>query len=206
MQFKKTGPLDPNTTTDIISIMEPWKTISCKTVLDNAPWLTVEHHTVELPDGHVIPNWPWITTPDYINVVAVTKDEQFLCFRQVKYGIKGVTIAIVGGYINEGENPLNAAKRELLEETGYESSDWVSLGSYLVDPNRGIATGNLFLARGVRYVTPRNADDLEDQELLFLSREEVETALEQGEFKILAWAAAVGFALRKLDSFTSDRQ
>jgi len=178
--------------------MKPWKTVDRKLVLDNAPWLTVEHHTVELPDGRLIPNWPWVKTPDYVNIVAMTEDEQFLCFRQVKYGIEGDTLSIVGGYINEGEEPLAAAQRELLEETGYQSSNWISLGSYLVDPNRGIATGNLFLARDARYVTPRNADDLEEQELLFLTRKQIEAALERGEIKVLAWAAAVGFALRKI--------
>jgi ADP-ribose pyrophosphatase len=160
--------------------------------------LTVEHHTVELPDRQLIPDWPWIITPDYINVVAVTEDGQFLCFRQVKYGIEGTTLGIVGGYINEGEAPLAAAQRELLEETGYESADWLSLGSYCVDPNRGFATGHLFLARQARYITPRNADDLEEQELLLLTRAEIENALEQGEIKVLAWAATVAFALRHL--------
>ena len=178
--------------------MKPWKTKARKILLDEKPWLTVEQHTVELPDGRLIPNWPWIITPDYINVVAVTEDERFICFRQVKYGIDGTTLSVVGGYVNEGEVPLAAAQRELLEETGYEASDWLSLGSYLVDPNRGIATGHLFLARQARYVTPRDADDLEEQELLLLTREEIEAALGAGEIKVLAWAAAVAFALRHL--------
>ena len=178
--------------------MKPWKTKSRELVLDEKPWLTVEHHVVELPDGRVIPDWPWVTTPDYINVVAVTEDEHFICFRQVKYGIDGDTLAVVGGYIEQGEEPLEAAKRELLEETGYEAPDWISLGSYLVDPNRGIATGHLFLARSARYVTQRNADDLEEQELLLLTREEIEHAIEVGEIKVLAWAAAVAFALRHM--------
>lgn len=178
--------------------MKPWKTYTRQTVLDEKPWLTVEHHTVELPDGRRIPDWPWIITPDYINVVAVTESGQFICFRQVKYGIEGDTLAVVGGYISDGEKPLEAAKRELREETGYESNDWVSLGSYLVDPNRGIATGHLFLARQARYVMPRNADDLEEQELLLLTQAELENALQNGEIKVLAWAAAVAFALRHL--------
>jgi ADP-ribose pyrophosphatase len=176
--------------------MKPWKTKSRKIILEERPWLVVENHTVELPDGRLIPDWPWIITPDYINVVAVTEDGRFICFRQVKYGIEGTTLGIVGGFVEEGEEPFNAARRELLEETGYESTDWVSLGSYRVDPNRGIAMGHLYLARQARYVSPPNADDLEEQEMILLTRAEVETALVQGEFKVLAWAASVAFALR----------
>jgi len=121
-----------------------------------------------------------------------------MCFRQVKYGIQGDTLAVVGGYIEQGEEPLAAAKRELREETGYEAPDWTLLGSYLVDPNRGIATGHLFLARNARYVTPRDADDLEEQELMLLTREEIEHAIDVGEIKVLAWAATVAFALRHM--------
>jgi ADP-ribose pyrophosphatase len=76
--------------------------------------------------------------------------------------------------------------------------DWVPLGSYRVDPNRGIAMGHLFLARHARYVTACHADDLEEQEVIFLTRAEVESALTGGEFKVLAWAASIAFALRLL--------
>jgi len=178
-------------------LMKPWKTKSRRTVLDQRPWLVVENHTVELPDGRIIPDWPWVITPDYVNVVAVTADERFLCFRQVKYGVEGTTLGIVGGFVEEGEDPFEAARRELLEETGYESNDWTPLGSYRVDPNRGVATGHLYLARQARYVTPRNADDLEEQELILLTRSEMEAALTRGDFKVLAWAAAIALALRQ---------
>lgn len=178
--------------------MKPWKTKTRSTVLDQRPWLLVENHIVELPDGRLIPNWPWIITADYVNVVAVTAEERFICFRQVKYGVEGTTLGIVGGFIEEGEAPIRAAGRELLEETGYESTDWIPLGSYRVDPNRGVAIGHLYLARQAQYVTPRNADDLEEQEILLLTRSEMETALARGEFKVLAWAAAIALALHQL--------
>src|SRR5512141_3208786 len=95
--------------------MQNWKTLDRTTILNHSKWLAVEDHTVELPDGRVIPNWPWIITPYYINVVAVTDDEEFLCFRQIKYGVEGTSLAPVGGYIEPNEDPLVAAKRELLE-------------------------------------------------------------------------------------------
>jgi 8-oxo-dGTP pyrophosphatase MutT (NUDIX family) len=179
--------------------MQAWKTLSRRVVLEDRPWLVVEHHQVELPDGRLIPNWHWVITPDYINVIAFTEDRKFLCFRQAKYAIEGPTLGIIGGYINPGEEPLAAAQRELKEETGYEAPRWIELGHYRVDPNRGIAMGHLYLAQGARWVGGSVQDDLEEQKLLFLSRAELEAALDAGEIKVLAWAAAVAFALRQLD-------
>ena len=178
--------------------MQPWRTHTRKLILDERPWLMVEHHTVELPGGQLIANWPWVITPDYVNVVAVADDNTFICFRQVKYGVDGDTLAIVGGYVNEGELPLEAAQRELREETGYEAPDWQELGHYRVDPNRGVAMGHFYLARHARCVAARRAEDLEEQQLLHLTRAQVETALMAGEFKVMAWTAAIALALRQL--------
>lgn len=175
--------------------MQPWKTLSKHTVLDCGRFLVVEEHTIGLPDGSEIPGWPWLITPDYINVLAVTQEGKFICFRQTKYAINGTSLAVVGGYLEHGETPLAAAQRELREETGCVADEWVVLGSYPVDGNRGCGTAHLFLARGAHPVVEINADDLEEQELLLLSRAEVEAALLAGEFKLLPWMATVALAL-----------
>jgi ADP-ribose pyrophosphatase len=179
--------------------MQPWKTLARRTILDHSEFLVVENHTVELPDGRVISEWPWIITPDYVIVLAVGENGGFLCFRQTKYGIDGTSLAPVGGYLEPGEDPLIAAQRELLEETGYEAAEWIDLGHYRVDGNRGAGMAYLFLARDARYVAEADADDLEEQQLLRLSRAEVEMALINGEFKLLPWAAAVSLALQYMD-------
>ena len=90
--------------------MQAWKTHSRRVVFDQPPWLRVEYHDVELPDGRRIPDWTWIKTPDYINVVVQTKSGQFLCFRQRKYGVAEPMLALVGGYLEPGEAPLSAAQ------------------------------------------------------------------------------------------------
>jgi ADP-ribose pyrophosphatase len=172
-----------------------WETVSKRTILKSGKFLTVENHIIKLPSGQVISDWPWIIIPSAAIVLAVTENDEFLCFRQTKYAVEGTTLAPVGGMLEPDEKPLDAAKRELLEETGYESAHWISFGSYILDPNRGIATMYLFLALKAKQVTEPNSDDLEDQELLLLSQNEIEDALKSGEFKILAWSAVVSMSL-----------
>jgi ADP-ribose pyrophosphatase len=177
-----------------------WETLSRKTILNHSNFLTVESHVVKLPDGQVIPDWAWLIIPSAAIVLAVTENNKFLCFRQTKYAVEGTSLAPVGGMLEPNEKPIDAAKRELLEEMGYQSSDWVSLGSHILDPNRGIATMHLFLALKAKRVAEPNSDDLEDQELLFLSRDEIENALKAGEFKILAWSAVVAMSLNYINT------
>jgi ADP-ribose pyrophosphatase len=178
---------------------QPWQTLHSEKVFQAGHWLQVEMRTVATPDGRQISGWPWVTTPDYVNVVPVTAQGEFLCFRQDKYAFPELSLAPVGGYIEPGEDPLSAAQRELMEEMGCQAERWLPLGSYWVDPNRGVATGHLYLALGARQVAERDADDLEAQELVHLTRAQVEAALDAGEFRVLAWAANLVMALRVLD-------
>lgn len=181
--------------------MRPWKTLTRQIILNRSKFLVVEEHSIELPDGHIIDDWPWLITPDFVNVLAVTEEEEFLCFRQTKYAVDGTSLAPVGGYLEPGEAPLAAAQRELLEETGYQASEWIDLGHYVVDGNRGAGTAYLFLARGARRVAEPDPDDLEELRLLHLSRPELDAALAAREFKVLPWTAIVALGLRYLDNY-----
>ncbi len=183
-----------------------WETVSREIILNLGKFLTVESHTVKLPDGQIIPDWAWLIIPSAAIVLAVTEDNQFICFRQTKYAVEGTSLAPVGGMLEPNETPIDAAKRELLEEMGYESSNWISLGSHILDPNRGIATMHLFLALNAKQVAKPNSDDLEDQELLFLSRNAIENALKEGEFKVLAWSAVVAMSLNYLNASEKQKE
>ena len=179
--------------------MKPWKTLSRQAILRCEPFLTVELHEVETSQGRIIPDWTWLVTPNYANVLAQTTDGLFLCFRQTKYAVDGTSLAPVGGFIEAGEAPESAAKRELCEETGYEAQEWISVGSYSVDANRGAGKAHFFVARQARRVTTPISGDLEEQELLQLSRPQLEQALADGEFKVLPWAAMIALGLNALD-------
>jgi ADP-ribose pyrophosphatase len=180
--------------------LRPWKTLERRLILEHGRFLQVENHVVELPDGTIIPDWAWLTIPSAVIILARTVQGKFLCFRQTKYAVQGTTLAPTGGMIEAGEEPLQAARRELLEETGYSAPDWRLLGSYLLDPNRGIASMHLFLALDAVETAPPSADDLEDQQLLLLDQSELQSALQNGEFKIVSWVAVVALALNYLNT------
>lgn len=175
-----------------------WKTISKKTLLDLGKFLKVESHDVQLPDGTIISDWSWLIGPSAAIVLAETINKQYLCFHQVRYAIEGETLACIGGHVDKGEDPLTAAKRELLEETGYEASEWMSLGEYTAEPSRGLAKRYLFFARGAQKVAPVDSDDLEEQHLLALTLEELQEASRNGEFKVPSWAALVAMSINIL--------
>jgi len=103
-----------------------------------------------------------VEAPDWVNVIAVTPDNQVVLIKQYRHGIKSVTLEIPGGTVEPGESPIEAGKRELLEETGYASDNWVCIGK--VHPNPAMQNNNCytFLARDARRVQAQGFEGTED--------------------------------------------
>jgi ADP-ribose pyrophosphatase len=175
--------------------MRQWKTLKKTTILDFNKFLRVEQHTIELPDGKIINDWPWIISPDYVLVLPVTDRETILLFHQVKYAVKGISLAPVGGYLEPGEDALAAAKRELREEMGCEALEWIPLGSFPVNGNHGGGNGHLFIALGAYKAGEPIKDDLEEMRLAEFTIQEVEQKLFQGEVRVQGWVTIVAMGL-----------
>lgn len=175
--------------------MESWKTHSRTTILSHNQFLQVESRLVETPSGQMIENWPWVIARDFVNVIPLTDEGNFLVFRQGKYGFEGESIAPVGGYIESGEAPEVAARRELLEEMGFAAGEMISLATTLVSPNMGFSTGYAFLARQISYQGEFTSDDLEEQIKMEITAAELEQALLAGRIKVTSWFASFAAAL-----------
>lgn len=121
-----------------------------------------------------------LEAPQWVNVVARDGQGRFLLVRQWRFGIGGPSLEIPGGVVHRGEDPLVAAKRELLEETGCEAKQWIALGS--VSPNPAIHNNRCFhyLALGVRQVAELNQDPGEDLQSVWLEESDLVAQVADG--------------------------
>lgn len=175
-----------------------WRLRQRQLVLNADPWLRVWREDLELPDGRDVDRFFTIEMPDYVVIVATTTDDRILTLRGYKHGPRRVCTSLPAGFIEAGEAPLDAARRELLEETGHQAERWETLGSFVSDGNRGGGSGHLFLARGARPVTEPQSGDLERVTVELFSLAELLHAAELGDIGDIPNAAALGLAAVRL--------
>ncbi|MEJ7913861.1 MAG: NUDIX hydrolase, partial [Chitinophagaceae bacterium] len=104
-----------------------WKVIASE-YLHQEPWLTIRKDRCELPNGKLVPAFYVNEYSEWVNVFGVTKDDQVVMVKQYRHGIEEVGMELPGGVAEHGEDPETAARREVLEETGFEFEHYEYLG------------------------------------------------------------------------------
>jgi ADP-ribose pyrophosphatase len=115
---------------------------------------------------------------DWVNVVALTPEEKIVAVSQFRFGIRRQSLEIPAGLVDPGETPLEAARRELAEETGYAAGEWKSLGWSYANPAFLNNRAHHFLALNARPTQPPQLEDGEDIVCAELTLDEVRRAIQ----------------------------
>jgi len=158
-----------------------WSTLSTEQLI-NRPWLKARRDTVQLPNGKVYDEYYILSYPTWINVVAETEDGELILERQYRHGLGVVSTEICAGVVEEGETPLQAAQRELEEETNLVAEEWVKMMEMVSTPGFCDEKITLFQAKNVTVQeNAKPADEDEFVEILWMPLEEVMQKIQTGE-------------------------
>lgn len=142
--------------------------------LARKPWFTVRHESLALPDGRTIPDYYVFEHPEWVNITAIDREGRFVMIDQYRHGLGETSYEIPAGVVEPSDaSLLDAARRELREETGYGGGEWRLLTSISANPATQNNLTHCFLATGVERLGDQQLDATEDIRVHLFSRSEV---------------------------------
>ena len=167
-----------------------WTTLKSDTLIENE-YVTLKKNKVKLKDDSVIEDFYTVTIPDASLIVAVTCDNKVVLKKEYRYACGEDVIECPAGMIETGEQPYEAAQRELLEETGYKSDDWQYLGYTWESTSKLTNKMHLFLAKNCIKIRGQNLDKNERIEMICVDRVEAVQMVMDGRINANSSAHAI---------------
>ena len=159
-----------------------WSVLSSEYLLREGAWCTVRRDMVQLPKGAIIPEWYVFEFPSWANVIAITKEGKMVLVSQYRHGIGRTNYELCAGLVDPTDvSPMEGAKRELEEETGYGGGRWSLYMTTSANPSNHNNLNYTFLAEDVELVAERHPEESEDLDVYLFTKAEVREILEQGE-------------------------
>jgi len=173
-----------------------WQVLS-DTSLISQRWLEVREQRVRLANGHEIERFHLIRGPNWASVLCLTPEREVVLVRQYRHGLGGTSLELPAGVLEAGEVPLEGARRELREESGFEAESIEPLLSIAPEPARNSTRAHFFFARGAVRVSELALDTSEDLEVLLVPVEELLDLIDRGHIVHAAHIAAILLAWRR---------
>ena len=161
-------------------------------------WLNVRADRCISPNGHVIEPYYVIEYPNWINTFALTKENKVLLVKQYRHGIGKTLLELPSGTIEGNENPVETAKRELLEETGYTGDSFKQIGKVCPNTSNHSNLTYSVLATGLEKVREPIIDETELIEPILMPLNKVIEMAKNGEFLQALHTSTIFFALNEL--------
>jgi 8-oxo-dGTP pyrophosphatase MutT (NUDIX family) len=183
--------------------MKHWKTKNRRTLVKDR-WISLHADECELPNGQVISPFYVMEEKEWVHIVALNPSGEILLTRQYRHAANVVCSELPCGAAEEGEEPLEAARRELKEETGYTADEWTKVAVLFANPARQTNRIHCFLARSLTGVGAQSLDDSEQISFEFASQAEVMRRIQQGDFSqalhVASYLLAISIATRHTSS------
>jgi ADP-ribose pyrophosphatase len=174
-----------------------WERLRSERLLET-PYFALRSDRLRLPDGEIKDPYYVVERPDAAIIFPLTGEGEVVLVRQYRPPLQRMELGLPAGLVEEGEKPEAAARRELLEETGYSGDQWEPLGSLASSPSLKDNWAYLFLARGVEETSPPDPDEHELVETVKVPVEELLGLIRAGEIVSSSGVAAVMLALERL--------
>ncbi|HEY2722890.1 MAG TPA: NUDIX hydrolase [Chitinophagaceae bacterium] len=139
-----------------------WEVLSSEYLTKHPPYFISRKDVCKKPDGTLIPSYYVVELPPSVLVFALVKDGKVLMIEQYRHPVSGISIELPGGFVDEGETALEAAKREMLEETGYVFSHYEYLGQVAANPGVLNNFTHMFLAKNIERIQPQTLERSEE--------------------------------------------
>ena len=178
--------------------IKPWKILSSEYIVQDR-WMTLRTDRCELPNGVVLDKYYIRENTDFVQVVPINAEGQILIVRQYRHGPQVISTEIPGGLVDPGEEPIVAAKRELLEETGCVADRFEAVTPLYTNPARNTNSAHTFIAHNARIEHPPEQEATEHIEFEFVSRDELFALIDNGQFAHALHVASLLLALRQFD-------
>jgi ADP-ribose pyrophosphatase len=173
-----------------------WQVVKDKKVFET-PIFDLHEFSMDAPGQEIDHPFYVLKAPEWINVIALTPDEKIVLVEQYRVGVDETTLELPGGMVDKGESPLEAAKRELLEETGCRSGHWELIGKTSSNPAILSNFTHLYLATDCEFAKAQNTDGTEDIDVHVLPLNEFLGLVKNGTVHhAIVLAAVAQFLLR----------
>jgi len=181
-------------------MLKKWKLISSTQVFNAAPYITIDQRKYLLPNGSKGDSYFHLNRPDFVLIVAVNENNQFLLIKQYRRGVDDHVIEVPAGWIDKQETPQQAAQRELLEETGYQAKEIIPLGEIYAMPSFSSIKAFIFLAKIANRPDQEIATEADENltSRLF-TREKLVKMIAENKIKSMAGLSALNLAFHEIN-------
>ncbi|GAA6618265.1 NUDIX hydrolase [Scytonema sp. NUACC26] len=178
--------------------VSPWKTLESR-YIHSDKWLTLRADRCLTPEGYTIDPYYVIEAKEWVNIFAINKQYEVLITRQYRHGAGVVCYELPCGEVEETDmSVVEAAKRELFEETGCEAARIELVGSSFANPARQTNRVHSFICYDTTTVREPSPDDNEVLDFQFIAIDELFKLIEDGTFSQSLHLASVFLALRRM--------